>query len=273
MPASRSSEGVASGQAFGARPRGEQMRRRAIGALFAVVMMSAAPAHADGAPCRGVDYRDHAYVACEFDPRVDDIRLFHADAAGEPYRQFSRLKDAVEQRGDILLFAMNAGMYDDNNAPIGLYVEGGVERKPANTNDGPGNFHLKPNGVFFVGKGEAGVLETGAYLEAANDVLYATQSGPLLVIDGAIHPKFLENSDSIKRRNGVGVTRGGRVIFVIADEPVTFHEFASLFRDELKTPNALFLDGSISRLYAPELERNDAGLAMGPIVGVIAHAD
>lgn len=245
----------------------------AIAAIFVAALVASAPARADGALCRRIDYQDDAFVACAFDPKVDDIRLYYADENGEPYKHFSRLKDALERRGDVLLFAMNAGMYDDANAPIGLYVEDGVERKAANTNDGPGNFHLKPNGVFFVTKGGAGVVETGAFLENSGDVLYATQSGPMLVIDGAIHPKFLEDSESKKRRNGVGATADGKVVFAIADSPVTFHEFASFFRDELQTPNALFLDGSISRLYAPELGRNDPGAAMGPIVGVIVHAN
>lgn len=94
----------------------------------------------------------------------------------------------------------------------------------------------------------------------------------MLVIDGDIHPRFLPESDSLKRRNGVGVTEDGDVIFVLADSPVRFYDFATYFRDELKTPNALYLDGTISRLYAPELERNDPGVAMGPIVGVVAPA-
>jgi len=91
----------------------------------------------------------------------------------------------------------------------------------------------------------------------------------MLVINGAIHPKFLKDSDSKKRRNGVGVTKDGKVIFVLADSPVNFYGLAAFFRDELKTPNALFLDGTISRIYAPSLGRNDAGVPMGPIVGVV----
>lgn len=102
---------------------------------------------------------------------------------------------------------------------------------------------------------------------------FATQSGPMLVIGGEIHPRFLKDSDSLKRRNGVGVTEEGEAVFVLADTPVRFYDFAAFFRDELKTPNALYLDGTISRLYAPELERNDPGEVMGPIVGVVAPAD
>jgi uncharacterized protein YigE (DUF2233 family) len=126
---------------------------------------------------------------------------------------------------------------------------------------------MKPNGVFFVDGARAGVMESGAYARAKLAPRFATQSGPMLVIDNAIHPVFKPVSNNAKLRNGVGVD-GTRVVFAISDGAVTFHAFASLFRDVLKTPNALFLDGSISRLYAPGLNRDDFGLAMGPIVGV-----
>jgi uncharacterized protein YigE (DUF2233 family) len=92
----------------------------------------------------------------------------------------------------------------------------------------------------------------------------------MLVIDGALHPRFLPDSTSRYVRNGVGVSADGATIyFVISDEPVTFHEFARLFRDGLGTPDALYFDGNISRLYAPEIGRNDIGFPMGPIVAVL----
>lgn len=75
---------------------------------------------------------------------------------------------------------------------------------------------------------------------------------------------------SVRRRNGVGVSADGhRVVFVISDAAVNFHTFARLFRDELDVPNALYLDGAVSKVYAPSLERNESGLDMGPIVGVV----
>jgi uncharacterized protein YigE (DUF2233 family) len=51
---------------------------------------------------------------------------------------------------------------------------------------------------------------------------------------------------------------------------VTFHEFALLFKDDLKCPDALYLDGSISAVYAPSLGRHDRWRPMGPIVGMVA---
>ena len=221
--------------------------------------------------CAETVHHGHEYIVCRADPARDDIRLFLNDAAGEPYGHFNFVKDALAEQSERLVFAMNAGMYHEDRSPVGLYVEAGAEQAPLNTHDGPGNFHLKPNGVFYVmADARAGVLEADAFKATSPDVFFASQSGPMLVIDGAIHPRFLPESDSLKRRNGVGVTEAGDVIFVLSDAPVRFYDFAVFFRDALKTPNALYLDGTISRLYAPDLGRNDPGLAMGPIIGVVA---
>lgn len=234
-----------------------------------VGMMAMIATHAN-AQCENHVFESHPYVACHFHPVENDIRLFLNTDDGAPFRHFGPLRRTVKAEGETLRFAMNAGMYHKDRSPVGLYIENAHEAKRANTNDGPGNFHLKPNGVFWVKNDVAGVAETRAFLDGDSDVQFATQSGPMLVIDGALHPRFLENSDSLKRRNGVGVKENGEVVFVISDAVVNFHEFARFFRDEMETPNALFLDGTISRLHAPGLNRSDPGAAMGPIIGVVA---
>jgi uncharacterized protein YigE (DUF2233 family) len=167
---------------------------------------------------------------------------------------------------------MNAGMYHADRAPVGLYIENGVELAPIITTDGPGNFGLLPNGVFCIGDAFA-VIEARRFAANPPACRHATQSGPMLVIDGALHPRFLPDSDSFNIRNGVGVRADGTAVFAISGARVNFHTFARLFRDALGTPNALFLDGSISRLYAPALDRDDAGFPMGPIVGLVTVAN
>ena len=162
---------------------------------------------------------------------------------------------------------MNAGMFQEDFSPLGLFIEGGRTRHGANTHDGAGNFHLKPNGVFFFGQMGAGVMETQRFLDAHLRPDFATQSGPMLVIDGAIHPKLQPDGTSQKIRNGVGV-RGSTIVFAISRDPVTFYRFASLFRDTLGCPDALFLDGTISSLYAPALGRTLQLLPVGPMVGL-----
>lgn len=249
-------------------------------ALPAAELPAAEKAHEKAAAdtdrgCAAVHHGGADYVVCRFDPKTSDIRLFLNDAEGGPYGHFNLVNDALAATGERLVFAMNAGMYHEDRSPVGLYVEDSAFQSPLNDNDGPGNFHLKPNGVFLVtAEGAALVEKTDIFQMTKRPApRYATQSGPMLVINDRIHPRFLKDSESLKRRNGVGVTREGEAIFVLADSPVRFYDFAAFFRDELQTPNALYLDGTISRLYAPELERNDPGAAMGPIVGVVAKHD
>jgi uncharacterized protein YigE (DUF2233 family) len=165
---------------------------------------------------------------------------------------------------------MNAGMYHDDRAPVGHYVENGTEQMRVITSDGPGNFGLLPNGVFCIREGRADVFETLRFVKEAPECLFATQSGPMLVIEGDLHPRFLPDSTSRYIRNGVGTSADGkRAIFAISGIPVTFHQFGRLFQDGVGVPNALYFDGKVSRLYAPELNRSDVGFRLGPIVGTV----
>ena len=156
---------------------------------------------------------------------------------------------------------MNAGMYDDNFAPIGLTVIDGKEIKSLNQKDGQGNFHLMPNGVFWGDKDGFYIDTTPNFANKMANITpqLATQSGPMLVIDGNIHPKFDPKSTSVKMRNGVGTgCVDGQIHFVISGTPMTFYDFAKLFQMDLSCQNALFLDGGVaSALYAPSIKRFD----------------
>lgn len=215
-----------------------------------------------------------AYTACEVDPREADLRLFLDAPSGEKYGQFTAIDGALAAEGKTLVFAMNGGMYHSDRAPVGHYVEDGEEIMRVIPNAGPGNFGLLPNGIFCIREDRADVIETLAYEADRPECRYATQSGPMLVIDGELHPRFLIDSTSRYIRNGVGTSEDGtRVVFVISDQPVTFHQFGRIFRDDLGLPQALFLDGSVSRIHAPQLNRSDFGRWLGPIVGVVAPRD
>lgn len=226
-----------------------------------------APLAAEAADCRDTTFEGASYTLCEV-AAGEDLRLFHSGPDGA-YGSFRNVDEALAAEGKALGFAMNAGMYHRDLAPVGLYVEDGAELSMLVTRDGPGNFGLLPNGVFCIG-GTFRVIESRTYKKERPDCRYATQSGPMLVIRGKLHPKLVPDSDSLYIRNGVGVSEDGtRAVFAISNDAVNFHAFARLFRDELGLPDALYFDGNISRLYAPGLDRHDGGFPMGPIVGTV----
>ena len=239
-------------------------------ATSAVLLALADPAGA--ADCRPLVFEQTPFTVCQADPATEEIRLFLNDAKGKPLGTFDNVEAMLAQSGKRLVFALNAGMYHPDRRPVGLYIENGVERARIVTRKGPGNFGLLPNGVLCLGQGTAQIIESRTFDAARPDCRYATQSGPMLVIDGKLHPRLLPNSGSRYIRNGVGITGDGQLITAISNRPVNFHRFARLFRDVLETPDALFLDGNISRLYAPMLDRHDLGFPMGPILGVVVES-
>lgn len=229
-------------------------------------------------PCGKVEYGGGAYLICTAPVEKNNLKLFWKDAGGKAYRTFSAVADAVERDGDRLIFAFNAGMYLDDFAPLGLYVENGEEMVRINTERRQGsgasvpNFYKTPNGVFYIEAGVAGISTTEEFLRRRPKVAFATQSGPMLVIDGETHPAFIEGSTDRKRRSGVGICDDGLVRFAISDGNVNFYDFALLFKDHLSCPNAFFLDGGRGAgIYAPTLGRNDVSWhgGFGPMVGMV----
>ena len=235
-------------------------------ALIVPVLLGACAPKAPPA-CRDAAFEGSRFTVCTIDTGHYDLRMITTDRAGAPLRSLHAARKALGARARRVTFAMNAGMFDDAGAPIGLYVENGRTLKPANTREGPGNFHLLPNGIFSVDSdGVVHAETTPAFLARDAKPAWATQSGPMLVIDGVLHPALQDDGPSRLVRNGVGV-RGVRIaVFVISDEPVSFGRLARFFRDDLGCPNALFLDGTVSSLWAPELGRDDGSSPLGPMV-------
>jgi uncharacterized protein YigE (DUF2233 family) len=232
------------------------------------------PAQLSAAECRADTYQEIRYSICEVDMATEDLRLFLNSPEGQNLGSFSRVGAMLASDGAALSFAMNAGMYHSDRRPVGLYIEDGQQKAGLVTRDGPGNFGLLPNGVLCIREGRADVIETLRYADEAPECRYATQSGPMLVVDGELHPRFLLDSDSRYVRNGVGTNADGtRAVFVISEAAVNFHTFGRVFRDYLELPQALYFDGNISRLYAPELNRSDIGFPMGPIIGTVTRAE
>jgi uncharacterized protein YigE (DUF2233 family) len=253
----------------------KQVSSTTIASAFLTLILHLMPAPAIAAPaaCQPLAEGESHYVVCTVDMHQNrlsaELRLFFAGPDGQPYGGFATLETDLRRHGEILLFGMNAGMYRPDLGPVGLYIEAGREIHAVNQRAGAGNFHLKPNGIFYFGERAAGVMETSAFVKSGLKPDYATQSGPMLVVNGMIHPKIRADGTSQKIRNGVGVRDGHIVIFAISEDPVTFYHFASLFRDRLACPNALYLDGSVSSLYAPGMGDVDGLRPLGPMVGVV----
>jgi len=215
-----------------------------------------------------VEIAGKRFTICRVDVRKEHIQLFNLDESGKPFKRFDRLGAWLKNRGQTLVFAMNAGMYKEDFTALGLLVSGGKQSVPLNLSSGDGNFFLKPNGVFAVTDAGAMVVESSEYRRISGGAILATQSGPLLVYNGRINQAFNPNSASRLFRNGVGVISPDIAVFAISEDPVNFYEFATLFRDVLHCQNALFLDGTISSLYSTALKRSDFRMDLGPIVGV-----
>lgn len=220
--------------------------------------------------CQGARFEGVSFTHCTAIPGQHSIHTVLGPDNGKPYRSMSQLALDRPARSRKVAFAINGGMFDAAGYPIGYYVEEGAKRHPLNTNTGWGNFHLMPNGVFYGDAG--GNWHVSATQTFARGITrrpdFGTQSGPMLVIDGHLHPQIDANGTSLKLRNGVGVDAQGRAHFVISDEPVSFGKLARYFRDVLKCPNALFLDGSVSSLWDPEHGRVDGGPPLGPLIVV-----
>lgn len=225
---------------------------------------------AEAGYCSDRTFEGAHFTVCPFDSRTQELRLVDEGRNGLPLRSFEALESALGHDAPRLIFAMNAGMYDEQGRPIGLFVQDGKERHKLNRRKGGGNFHLQPNGVFGLEKdGSLFVAKSDSYAEGQRHPASATQSGPMLVIDGRLHPKIDNDGPSRYLRNGVGVADAHTAYFVISDDAVSFGKLARFFRDALHCPNALFLDGSVSSLWDPAAERQDAYTELGPMVLVL----
>lgn len=212
------------------------------------------------------------FRAVEIDPKK--TTLHWKDRNDQPYRSFGRLKSALKHTGKNVRIMMNAGIYSADDSPAGLHIENNTTLKTLNTRAGKGNFHLQPNGVFFITtQGKAGILTTQAYRKRYEGsakspaIRLATQSGPMLLIDGKINAKFIPDSASVYTRNGICTTQNGETFFLSTDnQRSNLYTFATAAK-QLHCHNALYLDGSISKLY---MSGKNSTFHFGHYVGILA---
>ena len=222
------------------------------------------------------DRRGNRFDVVRVDVATDAVEMSLGDPSGRRIASLGALIDGYQRRRQDPWFATNGGMFTPAHEPVGLYIENGRELSPLNRSPGSGNFFMLPNGVFAVGGNRASVMTTDAFAglpRAARSALaFATQSGPMLVIDGRPHPAF--RADSLHRaiRSGVGQISPTRIVFAISENPVTFLELAELFRADYGCRQALYLDGAISRAWIPSLDHRDTGGDFGVMIAVRRRA-
>jgi uncharacterized protein YigE (DUF2233 family) len=222
--------------------------------------------------CVDVRFEGSSFTHCVADPEKHRIEVHVTGKNGVLFRGFPAL--ASETEISDVAFGMNGGMYDARSRPIGYYVEGGEKLYPLNRDTGAGNFYRRPNGVFFGTDGRWQVLPTENFDGSVNArPEFGTQSGPMLLINGAFHPDIAPNGASKYIRNAVGLDVAGRAHFVISNEPVSFGQMARMMRDLAKTSDALYLDGEVSALWNPATSRMDGRYPLGPLILVKRKRD
>jgi uncharacterized protein YigE (DUF2233 family) len=201
-------------------------------------------------------------ISYTVDPAL--VHLYWKDNSGHPLGSLQHLKEHVAPQQ--LVFAMNGGMFKPDGVPVGLFIQDKVTLTALDTSAGNGNFYLKPNGVFYITTaGKATICETAAFVN--HNVKYATQSGPMLISNGLIHPAFKEGSTNLNIRNGVGILPDGKLVFAMSKEAINFYDFAMYFK-QLGCSNALYLDGYVSRMYLPAENWIQTDGNFGVIIGV-----
>ncbi|HEU5285257.1 MAG TPA: phosphodiester glycosidase family protein [Sphingomicrobium sp.] len=223
------------------------------------------------APCNQHLFEGARFTVC--DPDNGRIELVAAARDETPVRRLADLEKSLGRRASTVAFAMTGGMYGEDGRPIGLAIVEGRQVRAINRRKGGGNFHLMPNGVFQVRRGGRAEIVTTANWKPSPDIRVATQSGPMLVIAGRLHPAFDHDGSSRHIRNGVGIAPDGQPLFVISEDAVSLGKFARFFRDRLKCRDALFFDGAVSALWDPANHRRDVTVPLGPLLVAFKPAE
>lgn len=210
---------------------------------------------------------EEQFISYIVNPRTQNIAFYWKNEKGENFKNAANLISWLKSKNKQLLFSTNGGMYKKDHAPQGLFIENHNVKTEIDTSNGNGNFYLKPNGIFYISTNNIpNICKTEDFINNGQ-IKYATQSGPMLVIDGKIHAAFKENSTNLNIRNGVGILPNNQIVFAISKKEINFYDFADYFK-KLGCKNALYLDGFVSRTYLPEKNWKQLDGDFGVIIGV-----
>lgn len=215
------------------------------------------------------------FKAVEANP--EKLQLHWKNEQGQAYGNFSQLKKQLSQKQQRVRVMMNAGIYTSNDQPAGLHIENHQQQHAINRRAGKGNFHLQPNGVFYLTKNnEPAIRTTASFIKKYGNnpqkhIRLATQSGPMLLINGIINQQFKEYGGSLYSRNGVCVTQDDRIIFIATAgfSKSNFYHFAQAAQ-QFGCHNALYLDGNLSKLY---VKGHNTIFHLGYFVGILSEVE
>ena len=162
--------------------------------------------------CKDENKINTDFIIYQTNSEKEKTELFWKNDKNIPLKSLKNLKNFVDSEKGNLKFAMNGGMFVENNIPKGLYIEDFQTLNQIDTLSGKGNFYLKPNGIFYITKSNNYEIVTTKNFRFNSDIKYATQSGPMLIVDGKINPIFQKDSKNINIRNGVGILQNGEVV-------------------------------------------------------------
>jgi len=210
---------------------------------------------------------DDRFVLHVINLETQNLKFYYQNETGNNFGNFKTLRHSLLDQNEELVFAMNGGMYLKDGSPQGLFIENGITKKEIDTTkEAYGNFYLQPNGVFYLTKAKKGIVCKTQDFKTNSNIIYATQSGPMLVIDGEIHPVFVKDSKNLHIRNGVGVLQNGDLLFAMSKDLISLYDFAAFFKSH-GCKNALYLDGFVSRTYFPRKKWEQLDGSFGVIIG------
>lgn len=220
--------------------------------------------------CNGKLNNEDGFVIFKVDPEIEKISFYWKDDNGQILKSIDNLKKKIERDKKNLKFAMNGGMFEKNNIPKGLYIENFRILNKIDTLSGEGNFYLNPNGIFYLTKNKtAEIIETKNF-KYSSEIKYATQSGPILLVNQEINPIFKKDSKNLNIRNGVGILEDEKVVFIMSKKEINFYNLASIFK-KLGCKKALYLDGFVSRTYFPKENWIQKDGDFGVMIGITEY--
>ncbi|WP_276484295.1 phosphodiester glycosidase family protein [Paraflavitalea pollutisoli] len=214
---------------------------------------------------------DEAIIAYIADPQKQDIQLYWKDDSSQLIGNFERLNHYLVGKQQQLVFATNGGMYMEDRRPVGLFIQRQKSIRGINKAKAEGNFYMQPNGVFYITTDKKASLCTTADFKSSPTIDYATQSGPMLVVDGKINSAFKEGSINYNVRNGVGLLPGNKLLFAMSRGGINFYDFAKYFQQQGCT-HALYLDGFVSRTWLPAQNILQTDGYFGVMIGITTQS-